>query len=94
MLLTNTLLNAYPPVRSLLAEPFRDAEAAAGRLHPLAEAVCAGEAEAARDASEAYMADTARIMMAALPPLSGLTAAVDRSPPLTAATRKTQAPGP
>lgn len=67
VLLTNTLLNAYLPVRSLLAEPFRDAEAAAGRLRPLAEAVCAGEAEAARDASETYMADTARIMTAALP---------------------------
>ena len=66
-LLTNTLLNAYLPVRTLLSDPFRDPEAAAARLSPLAEAVCARDTQAARRASEAYMAETARMMTAALP---------------------------
>ncbi|MEV6319110.1 FadR/GntR family transcriptional regulator [Streptomyces sp. NPDC051776] len=67
-LLTNTFLNSYMPVRQLLADPFRDPEVAAGRLRPLSDAVCAGDPDAARKASETYMAETERIMMAALPP--------------------------
>ncbi|MFD3437254.1 FadR/GntR family transcriptional regulator [Streptomyces sp. NPDC058685] len=68
-LLTNTLLNAYLPLRAALSEPFRDAKVAAARLEPLAEAVCARDTAAAREASEAYMAETERLMTA------GLTAA-------------------
>ena len=66
-LLTNTLLNAYLPVRHLLAEPFRDAGTAAGRLQPIADAVCRGDSAAAHAASERYMADTALLMKATLP---------------------------
>ncbi|QGV82429.1 FadR family transcriptional regulator [Streptomyces ficellus] len=65
-LLTNSLLNAYLPVRALLADPFRDAASAAARLSPLAEAVCVHDASAARAASESYMTETARMMSAAL----------------------------
>ncbi|MEJ8654173.1 FCD domain-containing protein [Streptomyces sp. MS1.AVA.3] len=64
LLMTNTLLGGYLPVRQALAQPFRDAEAAADRLHPVAEAVAAGDEDAARRAVEAYMTDTEALMRA------------------------------
>ncbi|MCX4545786.1 GntR family transcriptional regulator [Streptomyces sp. NBC_01565] len=62
VLLTNTLFNAYLPVRSALVGPFTDAEVAHGRLAPVVEAVAAGDAAAARTAAEAYLTATERIM--------------------------------
>ncbi|KOG38062.1 FadR/GntR family transcriptional regulator [Streptomyces decoyicus] len=64
LLMTNTLLGGYLPVRQALAQPFQDAEAAADRLHPVAEAVAAGDEDAARRAVEAYMTDTEALMRA------------------------------
>ncbi|WP_406216205.1 FadR/GntR family transcriptional regulator [Streptomyces decoyicus] len=64
LLMTNTLLGGYLPVRQALAQPFQDAEAAADRLHPVAEAVAAGDEDAARGAVEAYMTDTEALMRA------------------------------
>ncbi|MFE7774992.1 FadR/GntR family transcriptional regulator [Streptomyces sp. NPDC057445] len=65
-LLTNTLFNAYLPVRSALVGPFTDAEVAHGRLEPVVEAVAAGDEIAARRAAEAYLTATERIMLEGL----------------------------
>ncbi|MEV4919226.1 GntR family transcriptional regulator [Streptomyces tirandamycinicus] len=65
-LLTNTLFNAYLPVRAALVGPFTDAEAAHARLEPVVTAVGAGDAGAARRAAEAYLAETERIMLEGL----------------------------
>jgi GntR family transcriptional regulator, transcriptional repressor for pyruvate dehydrogenase complex len=62
-LLTNTLFNAYVPMRAHLVGPFLDPEAAHARLAPVVEAVCAGDGAAARAAAEAYMSATERIML-------------------------------
>ncbi|MFJ9472187.1 FadR/GntR family transcriptional regulator [Streptomyces caniferus] len=62
LLMTNTLLGGYLPVRQALVAPFRDAGAAADRLHPVAEAVAAGDEDAARRAVETYMTDTEALM--------------------------------
>ncbi|MGW7639246.1 FadR/GntR family transcriptional regulator [Streptomyces decoyicus] len=64
LLMTNTLLGGYLPVRQALAQPFQDAAAAADRLHPVAEAVAAGDEDAARRTVEAYMTDTEALMRA------------------------------
>ncbi|GIH97222.1 FadR/GntR family transcriptional regulator [Planobispora siamensis] len=61
--LVNSLLNAYLPVRQLLIAPFRDPGRAAGRLTPLVEAVCAGEAGEAHTAAVRYLAETERLML-------------------------------
>ncbi|MEU6307054.1 FadR/GntR family transcriptional regulator [Streptomyces chartreusis] len=63
VLLTNTLFNAYLPVRAALVEPFLDARAAHDRLAPVVEAVAAGDEEAARVAAGAYLSATERIML-------------------------------
>ncbi|MFF3763822.1 FadR/GntR family transcriptional regulator [Streptomyces sp. NPDC001922] len=65
-LLTNTLFNAYLPVRAHLVEPFRDPGAAHARLAPVVEAVAGGDADAARTAADAYLTATERIMLDAL----------------------------
>lgn len=65
-LLTNTLFNAYLPVRAALVGPFTDAEAAHARLEPVVTAVGAGDARAARRAAEAYLAETERLMLEGL----------------------------
>ncbi|WP_328541035.1 FadR/GntR family transcriptional regulator [Streptomyces sp. NBC_00344] len=62
LLMMNTLFGGYLPVRQALAQPFQDAVAAAGRLHPVAEAVAAGDEAAARQAVDAYMTDTEALM--------------------------------
>ncbi|MGW4173547.1 FadR/GntR family transcriptional regulator [Streptomyces chartreusis] len=72
VLLTNTLFNAYLPVRAALVEPFLDARAAHDRLAPVVEAVAAGDEEAARVAAGAYLSATERIM------LEGLAASRER----------------
>ncbi|MYX36467.1 MULTISPECIES: GntR family transcriptional regulator [unclassified Streptomyces] len=61
-LLTNTLFNAYLPMRRHLAGPFQDAEEAYGRLAPVVAAVEEGDGAAARAAAEAYLAATEEIM--------------------------------
>ncbi|GGO80581.1 FadR/GntR family transcriptional regulator [Wenjunlia tyrosinilytica] len=62
-LLTNTLFNAYLPVRKQLAGPFQDAEAAHARLEPVVDAVEVGDAPAARSAADAYLSATEEIML-------------------------------
>ncbi|MGW1956904.1 FadR/GntR family transcriptional regulator [Streptomyces sp. NPDC001920] len=66
VLLTNTLFNAYLPVRAALVTPFMDARAAYDRLAPVVEAVAAGDQEAARVAAGAYLSATERIMLEGL----------------------------
>jgi GntR family transcriptional regulator, transcriptional repressor for pyruvate dehydrogenase complex len=66
VLLTNTLFNAYLPVRSALRGPFTDAEAAYARLTPVVDAVSASDTAGARAAADAYLRDTERIMLAGL----------------------------
>ncbi|MFF9409478.1 FadR/GntR family transcriptional regulator [Streptomyces anandii] len=66
VLLTNTLFNAYLPVRAALRGPFTDAEAAHRRLAPVVEAVGAGDREGAKAAADAYLRDTERIMLEGL----------------------------
>ncbi|QFZ72989.1 GntR family transcriptional regulator [Streptomyces fagopyri] len=63
VLLTNTLFNAYLPIRSLLRAPFTDAAAAHERLSPVVEAVLAADAPRAHAAADAYLGDTERIML-------------------------------
>jgi len=66
VLLTNTLFNAYLPVRSALVGPFEDARAAHDRLAPVVEAVAARDETAARTAAGAYLSATERIMLEGL----------------------------
>ncbi|MGY4980713.1 FadR/GntR family transcriptional regulator [Streptomyces sp. 900105755] len=63
LLLTNTLFNAYLPVRAALRAPFEDAARAADRLAPVVRAVAARDAAEARRAAETYLADTEKIML-------------------------------
>lgn len=63
VLLTNTLFNAYLPVRAELSGPFTDAGVARERLAPVVEAVLAGDRAGARSAAERYLATTERIML-------------------------------
>ncbi|MER5794706.1 GntR family transcriptional regulator [Streptomyces sp. NPDC001980] len=66
LLLTNTLFNAYLPVRAALRAPFEDAARAADRLAPVVRAVVGRDAEEARRAAEAYLAGTEKIMLGSL----------------------------
>ncbi|MEV6007727.1 GntR family transcriptional regulator [Streptomyces sp. NPDC051976] len=63
VLLTNTLFNAYLPVRAALVGPFTDPEVAHARLEPVVAAVLAADERAARQAAEAYLTATERIML-------------------------------
>ena len=63
VLLTNTLFNAYLPVRAALRGPFTDAGTAHGRLAPVVEAVTSGDSRQAHMAADAYLRDTERIML-------------------------------
>ena len=63
VLLTNTLFNAYLPVRAALSGPFTDPAAAHARLAPVVEAVIAGDARRAHTAADAYLEATERIML-------------------------------
>ncbi|WP_329492837.1 FadR/GntR family transcriptional regulator [Kitasatospora herbaricolor] len=66
LLLTNTLFNAYLPVRAALRAPFEDPAAAVARLAPVVAAVADGRAARAGTAAEAYLAETERLMLGAL----------------------------
>ncbi|MFI7411442.1 FadR/GntR family transcriptional regulator [Streptomyces sp. NPDC049627] len=66
VLLTNTLFNAYLPVRAALVDPFLDAHAAHDRLAPVVDAVAAGDQDAARVTAGAYLSATERIMLEGL----------------------------
>ncbi|MHC3470030.1 FadR/GntR family transcriptional regulator [Streptomyces sp. 7R007] len=63
VLLTNTLFNAYLPVRAALRGPFTDAETAHRRLAPVVEAVASADGGRAHAAADAYLRDTERIML-------------------------------
>ncbi|MFF3348810.1 FadR/GntR family transcriptional regulator [Streptomyces sp. NPDC002779] len=63
VLLTNTLCNAYLPVRAALVGPFAEAEAAHARLAPVVDAVAAGDRAAAHATADAYLPATERIML-------------------------------
>jgi GntR family transcriptional repressor for pyruvate dehydrogenase complex len=65
-LLTNTLFNAYLPVRAALQGPFTEPAAAYRRLAPVVEAVTSGDAREAHAAAEAYLRETERIMLEGL----------------------------
>lgn len=62
VLLTNTLFNAYLPVRAALDGPFTDPATAHARLAPVVEAVTAGDARRAHAAADAYLEATERLM--------------------------------
>ncbi|MEU3824998.1 FCD domain-containing protein [Streptomyces sp. NPDC029080] len=66
VLLTNTLFNAYLPVRAALAGPFEDARTAHDRLAPVVEAVAAGDGQGARSAAGDYLSTTERLMLEGL----------------------------
>ncbi|GGW60337.1 hypothetical protein GCM10010503_42070 [Streptomyces lucensis JCM 4490] len=66
VLLTNTLFNAYLPVRAALRAPFTDAGVARGRLEPVVAAVRSGDEAGARRAAEQYLTVTERIMLEGL----------------------------
>ncbi|MFF4117728.1 FadR/GntR family transcriptional regulator [Streptomyces sp. NPDC001714] len=66
LLLTNTLFNAYLPVRAALRAPFEDAAGAADRLAPVVRAVVDRDVEEARRAAETYLAGTEKIMLGSL----------------------------
>jgi DNA-binding FadR family transcriptional regulator len=65
-LLTNTLFNAYLPVRKALRTPFEDPAEASRRLAPVVHAVAGRQSEEARRAAEAYLRDTEEIMLSSL----------------------------
>ncbi|PBC67574.1 DNA-binding FadR family transcriptional regulator [Streptomyces sp. TLI_235] len=66
LLLTNTLFNAYLPVRAALRAPFEDSIAAADRLAPIVRAVADGEEGGAERAAEQYLRATEEIMLDSL----------------------------
>ncbi|MFF8513306.1 FadR/GntR family transcriptional regulator [Streptomyces sp. NPDC015492] len=66
VLLTNTLLNAYFPVRAALVSPFTDPVVARDRLKPVIDAVAAGDRDAAKGTAEAYLRSTERVMVEGL----------------------------
>ncbi|WP_338674854.1 GntR family transcriptional regulator [Streptomyces sp. SCSIO 30461] len=66
VLLTNTLFNAYLPVRAALVGPFTDSATAHARLEPVVECVAAGDEGGARAAADAYLTATERIMLEGL----------------------------
>ncbi|MEU0603984.1 GntR family transcriptional regulator [Streptomyces sp. NPDC006393] len=66
LLLTNTLFNAYLPVRGALRAPFEDPAEASKRLAPVVYAVAGRQSEEARRAAEAYLRETEKIMLRSL----------------------------
>ncbi|MEV6315796.1 GntR family transcriptional regulator [Streptomyces sp. NPDC051776] len=65
-LLSNTLFNAYLPVRTHLVGPFVDMAVAHARLAPVVQAVVTGDAPGAREAAEEYLGETERVMLEGL----------------------------
>lgn len=66
LLLTNTLLNAYLPVRHVMSAPFADPERAADRLRQVVDPVARRAVEEAGRAAEDYLRVTAEEMAADL----------------------------
>lgn len=66
LLLTNTLLNAYLPVRHVMSTPFADPRIAADRVRQVVEPVASGRAEDAGRAAETYLRLTEEEMTADL----------------------------
>lgn len=66
LLLTNTLFNAYLPVRGALRGPFEDPANAAAQLGPLVQAVIARKPQDAERAAEKYLRRTEQVMLGAL----------------------------
>ncbi|MFJ8595154.1 FadR/GntR family transcriptional regulator [Streptomyces sp. NPDC093598] len=66
LLLTNTLLNAYLPVRHVMSTPFTDPTVAADRIRQVVEPVASGKVEEAGRAAEDYLQLTAEEMTADL----------------------------
>nr|WP_238426661.1 FCD domain-containing protein [Streptomyces adustus] len=66
VLLTNTLLNAYLPLRTTPQAPFEDATQAWKRLAPVVHAVVDRQGEDAQRAAEAYLRGTEKIMLNSL----------------------------
>jgi DNA-binding FadR family transcriptional regulator len=61
--LVNALLNAYMEVRETFAHAFADPVAAADRIAPLVEALCAGDPGRAHAAATAYLDATEAVML-------------------------------
>jgi DNA-binding FadR family transcriptional regulator len=61
--LVNALLNAYLAVRERFTGAFADPPGAADRIAPLIEALCAGDPARAREAADAYYAETESLML-------------------------------
>jgi DNA-binding FadR family transcriptional regulator len=61
--LVKSLLNAYLKVRERFTHAFADPAAAAARIAPLIDALCAGDPARAREAAAAYFAETEAIMV-------------------------------
>ncbi|MFE2583719.1 FadR/GntR family transcriptional regulator [Streptomyces sp. NPDC059378] len=66
VLLTNTLFNAYLPVRAALRAPFEDPAQAWQRLAPVVRAVADRQSEDAQRAAEVYLRGTEKIMLSSL----------------------------
>lgn len=66
LLLTNTLFNAYMPVRRALCAPFEDPAKAAARLDPVVRAVIDRRPRDAERAAERYLRETEKLMLGAL----------------------------
>ncbi|MGW8356538.1 FadR/GntR family transcriptional regulator [Streptomyces wedmorensis] len=66
LLLTNTLFNAYLPVRAALRAPFEDPAVAAARLAPLIQVVIERLPDEAGRAAEQYLQATEKIMLDSL----------------------------
>ncbi|MGX1540933.1 FadR/GntR family transcriptional regulator [Streptomyces adustus] len=66
VLLTNTLLNAYLPLRTTLQAPSEDATRAWKRLAPVVHAVVDRQSEDAQHAAEAYLRGTEKITLNSL----------------------------
>lgn len=62
-LLVNTLLNTYLEVRQGFQGAFADPAAAAARIAPLVEEICAGRRDGAHAAADAYLAETEALML-------------------------------
>lgn len=61
--MVNALLNAYLTVREGFVHAFADPAAAADRMAPLIDALCAGDPERAHAAAATYFAETEAIMV-------------------------------
>ncbi|HEY8480994.1 MAG TPA: GntR family transcriptional regulator [Spirillospora sp.] len=61
--MVNALLNAYLKVREGFVRAFADPAAAAGRIEPLIDAVCAADPARTREAADAYFRETEALML-------------------------------